>query len=83
MPDALPVSPAVGAASRNGAARASGPSRRQVLALAAVLTATVLTMAAAVAGLTRKATPAPASTPTVNQVIAEQPMTVPRVEPGD
>ncbi len=83
MPDALPVPPAVGAASRNGAEHAPGPGRRQVLALAAVLTATVLTMAAAVAGLTRKANPAPPSTPTVSQVIGEQPPAVPRVEPGD
>ncbi len=65
-------------------ARASRvPSRREVLALAAVLTATVLTMAAAVAGLTRKSAPAPVSTPTVSQVVGQQPAAPARVEPGD
>ena len=65
-------------------ARASlGPSRHQILALAAALTATVLTMGLAVAGLTRQATPAPSPPQTVSQVIGQQPTTPARVEPGD
>lgn len=59
------------------------PSRREILALAAVLTATLLTMAGAVAGLTRKPTSSPARTPTVSQIVNVQPTSTPRVEPGD
>jgi hypothetical protein len=59
------------------------PTRREILALASVLTATVLTMAAAVAGLTRKASPSPASPPTVSQIIGGQSSTPQRAEPGD
>lgn len=58
------------------------PSRRELFALAAVLAATVVTGAAAIAGLTRKAAPAPPSTPTVNQVVGQAPAAPPRVEPG-
>ena len=83
MPHAQPASPAVAVASKNGAAHSSKPSRHEILALAAVLTATVLTMGLAVAGLTRQATPAPAPMQTVNQVIGQQPTTPPRIEPGD
>lgn len=63
------------------------PSRRQFLALAAVLAATVLTAGAAIAGLTRPPGAPPASTPTVDQVITPAATTPtlrpPRVEPGD
>ena len=59
------------------------PSRREVLALAGVLTATLLTMAAAVAGLTRHAKQSPASPPTVGQIVGPQSTSPPRVEPGD
>jgi hypothetical protein len=63
------------------------PSRRELFALAVVLAATVLTAATAVAGLTRKVSPAP-TVPQVGQVITPAPQTatpaVPRrVEPGD
>ena len=56
------------------------PSRRQVYALAAVLAATVLTAGAAIAGLSRPVSPAPAAPATVVQTI---PTSQPRVEPGD
>lgn len=79
--------------SADGATRSAGrerlgdaspaPSRREVLALAGVLTATLLTMAAAVAGLTRKPPQTPATPPTVSQIIGGQPTGTPRVEPGD
>jgi hypothetical protein len=58
------------------------PGRRELFALAAVLAATVLTGAAAIAGLTRKAAPAQSSTPTVSQIIGQAPAAPPRVEPG-
>lgn len=66
---------------RGGSSRA--PTRREILALAAVLTATLLTMAAAVAGLTRKPTSSPASPPVVSQIIGGQSNAPPPVEPGD
>ena len=60
------------------------PSRRQLLALSAVLTATVLTAGAAITGLTRPPSAPPASTPTVDQIITPAATTrPPRVEPGD
>ena len=59
------------------------PSRRELLVLAAVLTATVVTGAAAIAGLTRKAAPTQPSPPTVSQIISPPPATPRRVEPGD
>ena len=58
------------------------PSRRELFALAAVLTATALTGAAAIAGLTRKAAPVRPATPTVSQVVGQAPAAPPRVEPG-
>lgn len=69
-----------GASSRGGAAE---PSRRQLLALALALTGTVLTGGAAVAGLTRTPSPAPAG-PAVGQVQTTPPVTTSRqpVEPG-
>jgi hypothetical protein len=55
-----------------------------VLALAAVLTATVLTGGAAIAGLTRTVTPAQPTPPTVDQIVRPAPASPPpRVEPGD
>ena len=64
--------------------RAAGPpSRRELLALAAVLAATALTGAAAIAGLTRKA-PATPTTPQIGQIITPATPTPPRrIEPGD
>ena len=59
------------------------PSRRELFALAAVLAATVVTGAAAIAGLTRKAAPVQPSPPTVSQVVGPAPAAPPRVEPGD
>lgn len=59
------------------------PTRREVIALAGVLTATLLTMAGAIAGLTRKPTSSPAQVPTVSQIVHAQPTPLPRVEPGD
>lgn len=77
----------IGSTTTAAGARASGssraPTRREILALAGVLTATLLTMAAAVAGLTRKPTSAPASPPTVSQIVGPQSTSTPRVEPGD
>ncbi len=58
------------------------PSRRELFALAAVLAATAVTGAAAIAGLTRKAAPVQPSTPTVSQVVGQAPAAPPRVEPG-
>jgi len=61
------------------------PSRRQIFALAAVLAATSLTGAAAIAGLTRTVPAAP-TTPRVGQTInPATPASTPphRVEPGD
>lgn len=58
------------------------PSRRQLVALAIALTATVLTGGAAVAGLTRTPSTPPAG-PTVGQVQTVPPATTARqVEPG-
>jgi hypothetical protein len=59
------------------------PSRRELFALAAVLAATVLTAAAAIAGLSRKAAPLQPSPPTVSQIVGPAPTAPPRVEPGD
>jgi hypothetical protein len=77
-----------GAAASNGATkgetgRGSLPDRRELFALAAVLAATVVTMAAAIAGLTRTAAPVQSPTPTVSQVVGPAPAAPPRVEPGD
>lgn len=58
------------------------PSRRELFALAAVLAATVLTAAAAIAGLSRKAAPLQPSPPTVSQIVGPAPAAPPRVEPG-
>jgi hypothetical protein len=58
------------------------PSRRQLMALALALTATVLTGGAAVAGLTR-APSAPPTGPAAGQVQTTPPATTARqVEPG-
>jgi len=67
----------------NGHSPTAEPSRRQLVALALALTATVLTGGAAVAGLTRAPAPAPA-VPSIQPV---QPQTTPpartqQVEPG-
>jgi hypothetical protein len=59
------------------------PGRRELFALAAVIAATVVTVAAAIAGLTRRAAPVQSSPPTVSQVIGPAPASPPRVEPGD
>lgn len=59
------------------------PSRRELFALAAVLVATVLTAALAIAGLTRKAAPLQPTPPTVSQIVGPAPAAPPRVEPGD
>jgi hypothetical protein len=82
------IEPPSGAAASNGAARGeprggSMPERRELFALAAVLAATVVTMAAAIAGLTRTAGPAQSSPPTVSQIVGPAPAAPPRVEPGD
>ena len=58
------------------------PGRRELFMLAAVLAATVVTGAAAIAGLTRKAAPVRPSMPTVSQVVGQGPASPPRVEPG-
>jgi hypothetical protein len=58
------------------------PSRRELFALAAVLAATVLTGAAAIAGLSRTAQPLQPSPPTVSQIVGPAPAAPPRVEPG-
>ena len=58
------------------------PSRRELFALAAVLTATVVTAGAAIAGLTRTAQPAQQSPPTVSEIVGQAPAAVQRVEPG-
>ncbi|HEY2789740.1 MAG TPA: hypothetical protein VGI72_09790 [Gaiellales bacterium] len=67
----------------NGHGPSAEPSRRQLLALALALTATVLTGGAAVAGLTRPPTPAPAG-PAVQQVqpTTTAPARTQQVEPG-
>ena len=57
------------------------PSRRQLVALALVLTATVLTGGVAVAGLTQTPAPAPAA-PTAGQVQTIPPAATEPVEPG-
>jgi hypothetical protein len=77
------VGPTVSAAGERASGSSRAPSRREILALAGVLTATLLTMAAAVAGLTRKPTSSPANPPTVSQVVGPQSASTPRVEPGD
>ncbi len=76
------------AASANGAAKSGPrerplPGRRELFALAAVLAATVVTVAAAIAGLTRTAVPVQPSLPTVSQIVGPAPAPPPRVEPGD
>ena len=50
---------------------------------AAVLAATVLTGAAAIAGLTRTAGTSQPPPPTVSQIVGPAPTGPPRVEPGD
>ncbi len=77
MPGAIP-------AARNGKGGTALPSRRELFTLAAVLTATVLTSALAVAGLTRNPPVAQPATPTVDQVVTPKAPAPPRrVEPGD
>lgn len=78
MPTAVP-------AAQNGHQAAPLPTRRELLALAAVLAATVLTAGAAVAGLRRTPAPAQQSPPVVDQIIRQAPAPAPprRVEPGD
>jgi hypothetical protein len=78
-----PVTSRVAGADETGRTREALPSRRELFALAAVLAATVLTAAAAIAGLTRSASPTPPSPPTVDQIIGPAPAAPPRVEPGD
>lgn len=59
------------------------PSRRKLFALAAALAATALTAGAAIAGLNRRAAPAPAPVQTVSQVVAPTaPAFREPVEPG-
>ena len=68
----------------NGATtRSAEPSRRQLVALALALAATVLTGGVAIAGLARTPSPAPAG-PAVQQVqpTTTGPATTQRVEPG-
>lgn len=83
--ETVPVSPVPSRAGSDESGRAGEalPSRRELFALAAVLAATVLTAAAAVAGLTRSPAPAQPSPPTVDQIIGPAPAAPPRVEPGD
>ncbi len=66
-----------------GATRPAEPSRRQLIALALALTATVLTGGVAIAGLTRAPSPAPAG-PSVQQVqpATTAPARTQQVEPG-
>jgi hypothetical protein len=73
----------VAAVARDGQPKAWTTSRRELFALAAVLAATALTGAAAIAGLTRN-TPARPTPPHVGQVLTPAPQAPPqRVEPGD
>jgi hypothetical protein len=71
------------AVAQRGSPPSAEPSRRQLIALALALTATVLTGGAAIAGLTRTPSVAPA-VPSVQQV--QPTTTVPartqQVEPG-
>jgi hypothetical protein len=71
------------AVAQRGSHPSAEPSRRQLLALALALTGTVLTGGAAIAGLTRTPSAAPAG-PAVQQV--QPPTTTPArtqpVEPG-
>jgi hypothetical protein len=81
------IEPSAAAAAPTRAAKgdrtqAAMPSRRELFALAAALAATVVTGAAAIAGLTRKAVPAQPSAPTVSQIVGQAPASPPRVEPG-
>jgi hypothetical protein len=75
---------AVMAVTQRGTTPSAEPSRRQVLALALALTATVLTGGAAIAGLTRTPSAAPPAGPAVGQVQTVPPATTSRepVEPG-
>lgn len=57
------------------------PSRRQLVALALVLAATLLTGGVAIAGLTQTPSPAPAA-PTAGQVQTIPPAATEPVEPG-
>lgn len=63
---------------------AQEPTRNQILTLAALLTATVLTAGIAVAGVARAPAPAPAPAPVT---IVQAPQTIPQPlaprEPGD
>lgn len=71
------------AAASEGQQKRMTASRRELFALAAVLTATTLTGVAAIAGLTRS-TPAGPATPHVGQVLTPATQAPPRrVEPGD
>ena len=58
------------------------PGRRELLALAAVLAATVLTGGLAVAGLNRAPAPSQGPTQTVDGVVGQS-QSAPRVVPGD
>ena len=65
-----------------GTSRQTTPSRRQIFALSAALTVTMLTGTAAIAGLTRSAPPAPTA-PRAGQVITPAtPTVMHRIEPG-
>ena len=87
--DGNPISATAGISGNRDAAAAAqpagkaSPSKRELLALAAVLAATTLTAAGAIAGLSRTAPPATVSTPTVSQIVGPAPAPPPRVEPGD
>ncbi len=70
-------------AAKGDRSETSMPGRHELFALAAVLAATVVTGAAAIAGLTRRAAPVQSSPPTVSQIIGPAPASPPRVEPGD
>jgi hypothetical protein len=69
---------------KGGSPSSAEPSRRQLFAVALALTGTVLTGGAAVAGLTRTPSPAPAG-PAVQQVqpTTTAPARTQPVEPGD
>ncbi len=71
------------AVAHRGNAPPAEPSRRQLVALALALTATVLTGGAAVAGLNRSPSPAPVG-PSVQQLqpTTTAPAAARRVEPG-
>jgi len=73
----------VAAAAGEGQPKTRTAGRRELFALAAVLTATTLTGVAAIAGVTRNA-PAGPTTPRIGQILTPAPQAPPRqVEPGD